>query len=180
MNKKKELRIVFAMTAFTIIMSFSMLAFNACGTGSKSQEEQEETEKVDDDSFYETQPLHSGLYDADYYDIVGKNPRKGKFDGRIYFSLSPKTSAFNVFENGNRTKIDYTIVLQKPFEKNDSGVYCSVDMKDNPVCLTPDSTYSIKFIHFNDTVCIGFNPKPRHTGTAVEILEKINERKNKK
>lgn len=178
MNKKLGLRAPLAFMAFAFLIAFSMTALNSCG-GNAGKSETAQEEKVDDATFNATQPLVSGLYDADYYDITGKNAKRGKFDGRIYFALSPELSAFNVFENGNRTKIDYTIVLDKPFEKNDSGIYCSVDKKNNPVCLTPDSTYTIKFIHFNDTVLIGFNPKPRHTGTAVEIMEKMSERKKK-
>ena len=121
------------------------------------------------------------LYDADYYDIAGPNARKGRFDGRIYFSLSPKTSAINVFENGNRTKIDYLVGLEKPFEKDANGVYSDTDMKGKPVTINTDSTtYFLKFIHFNDTVTIGFSPKARHLGSAIDILEKMTDRKNKK
>ncbi|MCH5225331.1 MAG: hypothetical protein J1D77_04995 [Muribaculaceae bacterium] len=174
---KNSKRLSFGFMVLAAFMAFGLWSLSSCGNSAKN--DSEANEKVDEASFAETQPLQSGLYDADWYDIVGKNARKGKFDGRIYFALSPDLSAFNVFENGNRTKIDYTIVLEKPFEKNDSGIYCSVDKKNNPVCLTPDSTYFVKFIHFNDTVTIGFNPKPRHTGTAVEIMEKISDRKKK-
>lgn len=159
------------------IFTFFCLSLNSCGGASSKTEEEA---KTDDASFYETQPVHSGLYDADYYEILGTNPRKGKFDGRIYFSLSPDLSAINVFENGNRTKIDYTITLPKPFEKNDSGIYVTEDKKDRPVCVIKDSTfYCLKFIYSNDTVSINFNPKARHEASAVEILEKINERNNK-
>lgn len=163
----------------SFMLVLGIMTFNSCG--SKTSGSDKETASVSQEEFNASQPVQSGLYDADYYDIVGKNPRRGKFDGRIYFALqpSPDLSAINVFENGNRTKIDYTIVLQKPFEKNDSGVYVTVDKKDNPVCVVADSVYSLKFIHFNDTVQINFNPKARHTGTAVEILEKINERTRK-
>lgn len=137
--------------------------------------------KLDDESFYATQPVHSGLYDADYYDITGNNPRKGRFDGRIYFSLSPETSAFYVFENGNRTKIDYLVGLQKPFEKGDSGIYYSVDAKDRPVTIATDSSmYVINFQRSGEDMKITFNPKPRHEGSAIDILEKMNAQKNKK
>lgn len=168
----------FLLMAFSIMLSFGMLALNSCGNSNSNKTEGEETVKADE-AFYESQPVESGLYDANYYDIVGPNARRGKFDGRIYFSLSPETSAINVFENGNRTKIDYLVVLPKPFEKNDSGIYVTTDKKDNPVCVVPDSVYTLKFIHFSDTVSIGFSPKPRHTGTAIEILEKINDRRAK-
>lgn len=163
--------------ASSIAAALFIMIFSSCGSSSTKTEEAAVT---DDDAFYATQPLHSGLYDASYYDIKGPNGRKGKFDGRIYFSLSPKTSGINVFENGNRTKIDYLVGLEKPFEKEDS-VYATVDMKGKPVTVNTDSsTYVLSFIHFNDTVSIGFSPKARHLGSAIDILEKMTERKNKK
>ena len=120
----------------------ALLLFVSCG-GSK---EKAAATPVDDDAFYATQPLHSGLYDATSYDIEGTNARKGKFDGRVFFSLSPELSAIYVYENGNRTKIDYKVVLEKPFEKGDSGIYRSVDVMGLPVILAPDSTdYVLKF-----------------------------------
>lgn len=155
-----------------------MFLMSACGGSSSKTAESTAT---DDDAFYATQPIHSGLYDAEYYDITGPNARRGKFDGRIYFALSPKTSGINVFENGNRTKIDYVVGLEKPFEKDGNGEYTTLDMKGKPVCVNTDSaTYVLSFIHFNDTVKIGFSPKARHIGTALDILEKMNERKTKK
>ncbi|MCH5239125.1 MAG: hypothetical protein J1F38_02785 [Muribaculaceae bacterium] len=180
MKRKTGLRAMLAMCSFAVMATFCVMLLNSCGGSNTSKTEENSAEKVDETAFNATQPVESGLYDADYYDIVGKNSRKGRFDGRIYFALSPEMSAFNVFENGNRTKIDYTDILQKPFEKGDSGIYCSIDRKDNPVTLVADSTYVLTFIHNADTVSIGFNPKPRHTATAVEVLEKINERKEKK
>lgn len=161
------------------IFLLAIFALSSCGGSSSSKTQ--ESAAVDDDAFYATQPVHSGLYDADYYDIVGPNARKGRFDGRIYFSLSPKTSGINVFENGNRTKIDYIVGLDKPFEKDANGVYSTTDMKGKPVTVNTDSTtYFLNFIHFNDTVTIGFSPKARHLGSAIDILEKMNERKSKK
>ena len=150
----------------------------SCG-GNKSNETSV-TETISEETFYETQPVVSGLYDAESYDITGTNPRKGKFDGRIYFSLSPEMSAFYVFENGNRTKIDHIVTLKRPFEKNDSGIYVSVDAKELPVTVTPDSIYILEFNKGAENLKIGFNPKPRHTGTAVEILERMSAQKNKK
>ena len=162
---------------FSLLFIGVAFVLNSCG-GSSAKTEAIPT---DDDAFYSTQPLHSGLYDADYYDITGPNARKGKFDGRIYFSLSPKTSGINVFENGNRTKIDYIVGLEKPFEKDGNGLYVSTDMKGKPVSVCTDSSsYVLSFIHFNDTVQIGFSPKARHLGSAIDILEKMNERKSKK
>ena len=154
-----------------------MAGLNSCG-GNTSKSEA--AAKVDDDAFYATQPVHSGLYDADYYNITGTNARKGHFDGRIYFSLSPETNAFYVFENGNRTKIDMLVNLQRPFEKGDSGIYQSVDTKDRPVTISTDSTtYFLTFQRSGEDVKIGFNPKPRHEGTALEILEKMAAQKKK-
>lgn len=162
---------------FVVAIIAVMAGFNSCGnSSSKSAEEG----KVDDDAFYATQPVHSGLYDADYYDITGNNPRKGHFDGRIYFSLSPEKSAFYVFENGNRTKIDYIVNLQRPFEKNDSGVYVSVDTKDRPVTVSTDSAmYILGFQRSGEDMKITFNPKARHEGSALEILERMAAQKNK-
>lgn len=175
MKKISTFKLKSLISGLSMILAFCLLNLSSCGSSnSKASDEENAT---DDEAFYKSQPVESGLYDADYYDIIGKNSRKGKFDGRIYFGLTPKTSAINVFENGNRTKIDYLLVLQKPFEKNDSGVYVSVDMKNNPVCVVPDTVYALKFIHSSDTVQINFNPKPRHTASGLQILEKIRERK---
>ena len=180
MREKSPNKFVYFMAAFSFFLAGCMLTLNSCA-GNKTAKAEEETTEAADEAFYENQPLESGLYDADYYDIVGKNARKGKFDGRIYFGLqpSPNPSAINVFENGNRTKIDYILVLEKPFEKNDSGIFVTTDKKNNPVCVVPDSIYELKFINGSDTVQINFNPKPRHTATGVEVIEKINERRQK-
>lgn len=158
----------------------AMFALNSCGGGNTDKGDAREV-KIDDEAFYATQPVHSGLYDADYYDITGNNPRKGHFDGRIYFTLSPEMSAVYVFENGNRTKINQLVVLEKPFEKGDSGIYMSLDKKNLPVTVNTDSTsYVLSFQTTNDQYQITFNPKARHEGSAVEILEKINSQRNKK
>lgn len=158
----------------TSLFSFfaALLLFVSCG-GSK---EKAAATPVDDDAFYATQPLKSGLYDATSYDIQGTNARKGKFDGRVFFTLSPEQSAIYVYENGNRTKIDYKIVLEKPFEKGDSGVYKAVDMKGLPVTLVPDSAdYILNFEKPGVKVAIGVDKKPRNTWTALETLERMNE-----
>ena len=163
----------------SLILSFFMISFYSCGNASSTKAENDEA-KVDESTFYQTQPVHSGLYDADYYDITGNNPRKGKFDGRIYIALSPETSAFRVFENGNRTKIDQTVVLEKPFEKGDSNIYYSLDMKGNQVTINTDSTtYFLNFKRGNDDYKIGFSPKPRHESSALEILEKMRDQNKK-
>lgn len=165
----------------SLLMVIFMASYTSCGNSSSTQSK--EKQAVDDEAFYATQPVNSGLYEADYYDITGTNPRKGHFDGRIYFSLSPETSAFYVFENGNRTKIDYIVNLQKPFEKGDSGIYRTVDVKDRPVSISSDSAaYYLNFQRSGEDIKISFNPKPRHTGSAVEIMEKMaaQNQKNKK
>ena len=153
----------------------ALLMFVSCG-GSK---EKAAAAPVDDDAFYATQPVHSGLYDATSYDIQGANARKGKFDGRIFISLSADTtsaSAIYVYENGNRTKIDYKVVLKRPFEKGDSGIYRTVDVKGLPVVIAPDSTdLVLKFEKNNANVAIGFNKNPRNTWSALETLERMNE-----
>lgn len=165
---------------FTLAISVFLIAMSACG-GNSSTKSEDQKANVDGADFYATQPVHSGLFDADYYDITGTNARKGRFDGRIYFSLSPETSAFYVFENGNRTKIDYIVSLQKPFEKGDSGIYYSVDKQDRPVTISTDSTmYVLGFQRPGEDLKITFNPKARHEGSALEILEKMAAQKNKK
>lgn len=147
-----------------------------CGCEGKNVADKKSEKRVDDMEFYATQPLQSGLYDADSYDITGVNGKKGKYDGRIYFSLSPELSAFYVFENGNRTKISYAMSMDRPFERNDSGFYTSVDIKGNPVVMTTDSSaYTLHFKKGESDITIGFNPKPRYRASALEILEKMNE-----
>ena len=163
-----------------VIFMFSLLLSLGYACGNTKSAENEQAQGVDDEAFYETQPLHSGLYDASYFDITGTNARKGHFDGRLYFSLSPETSALYVFENGNRTKIDYMVNLQRPFEKGDSGVYATVDTKDRLVKIIPDSAdYKLNFQRSGEDITITFNPKPRHTGSALDILEKMATQKKK-
>lgn len=166
-----------ALISLNAIFSLIFVSLASCGGGTTTSDK---NVSVDDEAFYATQPLHSGLYDADYYDITGNKTQKGRFDGRIYFSLSPETSAFYVFENGNRTKIDYTVTLQKPFEKGDSGIYYSMDTKNRPVTINTDSTaYVLSFQRTGEDLKITFSPKPRHTGSAIDILEKMAAQKNK-
>ena len=179
MKKTYKSNFTFLVKVFGLLLFPSLLMMSSCGSNGSKTEENEA--KVDDEAFYATQPVHSGLYDADYFDITGSNPRKGHFDGRIYFSLSPEMSAAYVFENGNRTKINQLVILEKPFEKGDSGIYQSVNKKNLPVIIDTDSTsYVLSFQTTHDQYKIYFNPKARHEGSAVEILEKINSQKNKK
>ena len=161
-----------------------LLGVASCGNA--KTETAEESKGVDDEAFYETQPLKSGLYDASYFSIkpvkvTKDNPgREGHFDGRVFFALSPEKSALYVFENGNRTKINYLLNLTKPFEKTDSG-YVTTDMKGNNVTVMPDSANCIlSFERGEENVNITFSPTPRYTGTAVEIMEKMADQKNRK
>lgn len=119
------------------------------------------------------QPLESGQYDVTYYNITGAKDRKGSFDGRLLIALSPEQSAFYVYENGNRAKIDYKVVLAKPFEKTDSN-YVTTDSKGKEVTLTPDSTgYLLKFERGESTISVNVDKAPKSTGTPMEILERI-------
>lgn len=156
---------------------------NAAKDTASNSTEATETTAVENDEFYATQPVHSGTYIANSYDITGQNARKGKYDGRIIFTLSPTTtSAFYVYENGNRAKINYKVILKKPFEKGDSGVYKTVDVNDLPVTITPDSTeYYLAFRKNDHDVKIGFDPKPKNSTNAFEALEDMNKelQKNK-
>lgn len=152
------------------------LVMAACG----GQKEQKAEEAVAAEDFAKSQPVESGLYNADYFDITGANPRKGSYDGRILFSISPDQSAVMVYENGNRTKINDLLSLQAPFEKADS-VYTSTDAKGNIVTLRSDSTFmQLSYVAGPDTVCINFDPKPRNVYTPIESLEKIMEQAQKK
>lgn len=144
----------------------------SCGGGAK---EKVAEKPVDDAAFYETQPVVSGQYRADSYDITGPNARKGKFDGRLLVSLSPsEQSGMYVYENGNRAKIDYKIVLKAPFEKGDSGIYKTVDINDLPVTISSDSLgYILAFEKKDSKIKIGFEKEPMSTGTALEMMERI-------
>ena len=156
------------------------VAFMAsCGGGSKEAGKAEKA--VDDEAFYATQPVVSGQYRAFSYDITGgNNPRKGKFDGRLLVSLSPSDPCgMYVYENGNRAKIDYKIVLKAPFEKGDSGVYKTVDTRDLPVTISSDSlgyvlSFEKKGTDATTQIKIGFEKDPMSTGTAIEMMERIS------
>lgn len=147
----------------------------SCGGNNKSEKEAAQ----DTAEFAESQPLESGQYNVVHYDITGNNARKGSFDGRMLIALSPEQSAFYVYENGNRAKIDYLVVLSKPFEKNDTS-YTSTDSKGKPVIMMSDSIgYKLTFEKNDNTVNLEVEKTPRFTGTALDILEKIQEQKNK-
>lgn len=162
----------FAAAAFVAVMA-------SCGGGSKESAKADKA--VDDEAFYATQPVVSGQYRAFSYDITGgTNPRKGKYDGRLIVSLSPsEPSGMYVYENGNRAKIDYKIVLSAPFEKGDSGVYKTVDAHNLPVTISSDSLgYVLQFEKKSgDTqsqIKIGFEKDPMSTGSALEMMEKMS------
>lgn len=155
-----------------LAMAALFLAMVSCGGNKQASEST--VKAVDDDTFYATQPVKSGQYRAVSYDIVGDNTRKGKFDGRVLISLSPEQSGMYVFENGNRAKIDYKLVLKKPFEKGDSGRYTTVDVNDLPVTITTDSLYVLSFEKGKNKISIDFDPTPMNTGSALEIMEKIS------
>ena len=150
-----------------------MALMASCGGGASKEKAAEKA--VDDEAFYATQPVVSGQYRADSYDITGPNERKGKFDGRLLISLSPsEQSGMYVYENGNRAKIDYKIVLKAPFEKGDSGVYKTVDVNDLPVTIFSDSLgYVLSFEKKDSKVKIGFEKDPMSTGSALEMMERI-------
>lgn len=163
------------MKTIRLFAAFACMAmFASCGGGAKDSTRTEKA--VDDAEFYATQPVVSGQYRAVSYDIAGSNARKGKFDGRLLISLSPsEQSGMYVYENGNRAKIDYKIVLKTPFEKGDSDIYKTVDVNDLPVTITPDSLgYILAFEKNNSQVKIGFESEPMTTGSAIEMMERIS------
>lgn len=161
------------MKKLTLLAATAM--FFACSACSGGNKESKEETQVDEVAFISTQPLESGQYRALSYDITGENARKGKFDGRILISLSPDQSGMYVFENGNRAKIDYKLVLKKPFEKGDSGRYATVDVNDLPVVISPDSlNYILSFEKGKHKINIEFEKAPMSTGTALEIMERIS------
>lgn len=173
---------------FFVILASVMLMASCGGNAAKENTSDStaaatETTAVENDEFYATQPVHSGIYIADSYDITGERARKGKYDGRIIFTLSPATtSAFYVYENGNRAKINYKVILKHPFEKGDSGIYRTVDTNDLPVTIATDSTeYYLSFQKNNHSVKIGFDSKPKNSTNAFEALEDMNKelQKNK-
>lgn len=154
-----------------LAMSALLLSMAACGGNDKKAAEAEAAEEND---FYATQPMASGIYDATYFDIKGKDARKGQFDGRVIASISPEQSAIFVYENGNRTKIKHLVMLDEAFAQNDS-VYTAAS-KSQPVTLSTDSAnYVINYIANNDTVNITFNQQPRSTYEPLEALQKIQE-----
>ena len=171
MIKKKKMRI-----GMLISLTFLLFGVFSCGGGSS---ESKEAEPTDDEAFYSTQPMKSGLYDASHYDIKGNNERKGPFDGRVYVCLGPKRAALYVFENGNRTKINFPIDLTGPFEKTDSGVYVTTDKKDRLVKVWSDSTdFCLNFQRSGEDYTIRIAHAPRQIMSASDTFTKIEEKVN--
>lgn len=155
------------------------LAFIMASCGGNASKDKEAEAQAANEAFLAEQPVESGIYDATYFDIKGKDSRKGQFDGRVIYSLSPDQSAVFVYENGNRTKIKNILMLEKGFQKEDS-VYVATDKQGVPVTVGNDSTNMyINYIANNDTITITFNPKARNTYTPLEALAKIKEEAGK-
>ncbi|MDE6697106.1 MAG: hypothetical protein K2K25_09515 [Muribaculaceae bacterium] len=155
------------------------LAFVMASCGGNASKEKEAESEAANEAFYAEQPVESGMYDATYFNIKGQNPRKGQYDGRVIYALSPEQSAVFVYENGNRTKIKNLLMLEKGFQKTDS-VYTATDAKGNPVIVGNDSTNMIiNYIAGSDTISITFNPKAKNTYSPIEALAKIKEEASK-
>ena len=155
------------------------LAFIMASCGGNSSKDKEAETQDANEAFLADQPVESGMYDATYFNIKGKDTRKGQFDGRVIYAISPEQSAVFVYENGNRTKIKHILVLDKPFQKQDS-VYVAMDKTGIPVTVGNDSTnMTIDYITAGDTVTITFNPKARTVYTPMEAMQKITEEAGK-
>ncbi|MDE6577841.1 MAG: hypothetical protein K2K58_06700 [Muribaculaceae bacterium] len=167
--------VAIAMTA----MLSGMVCLNSCGSGGKTEAADSAT-VIDEAAFVEAQPIKSGEYYAVRYDIEGENARKGAFDGRMMATLSPELTVLYVYENGNRTKIDHKVILEKPFEKGDSGNYSSVDSKGLPVIINTDSTvYVLTFEKGKEKYNISFDSKPKSEASAFDMQQRINEQVQK-
>lgn len=152
-----------------------MLVLPSCGGQKETGGEAQEVS-----TFYADQPVESGIYIADRYDITGKNDRKGHFDGRVYFSLAPDQSIIYVCENGNRTKINYTLTLSQPFAPADSGRFVAKDSKGREVLVAPgdSANYTLSFEKNETNIKIDFDKTPKTTAAPLDILEQINKAVN--
>lgn len=158
------------MKKLLLIPVLALAALASCGGGEKKEA------ATDDAAFYATQPLKSGEYAATYYTIA-QPERKGNFDGRMLVALSPEGSGIYVYENGNRAKIDYRIMLDKPFAAADSGRYVSTDNQGGRVVISPDSAgYVLAFERKGSPIEIRFEKKPLSQGTASEMWNRIRSR----
>lgn len=157
----------------TVIIALSvvfMLTATACSSKSENNKEENDVSQKE----MSQQPVENGEYLATHYDITGKNERSGSFDGRLMVSISGDQSVLYVYENGNRTKIDYKVLLEKPFEKGDSGIYKANDTKGRPVMIATDSTVNVLTFEKNESeIRIDFDKTPKSTGSAMEMLERI-------
>ena len=161
------------------ILGLCGLAFIIASCGGNTSKEKEAEAETANEEFAAQQPVESGIYDATYFDIKGKDSRKGPFDGRVIYSLSPEQSAVFVYENGNRTKIKNILMLEKGFQKEDS-VYVATDKLGQPVTVGKDGTNMyVNYITNSDTITITFNPKARNTYSPLEALAKIKEEAGK-
>lgn len=171
--KKVLFKLSFAFIAGLAIAT----ALSSCSGNGKNEKKAE----VSEEDFYATQPCVSGQYEASYFEIKGKNSRKGPFDGRIMMALDPESCGIYVYENGNRVKINYRLVADKPFEKQADGVFLTADKSGNPISVTNDSTSNIlSFVNKGDTVAITYNPVPASTATAAEMWQRISNAINNK
>lgn len=153
-----------------------IFAMSSCG-GNK--QESADSAAVAEETTAVDLPLASGVHDAVYFNIKGKEARKGQFDGRVIYSMNPEQTAILVYENGNRTKIKHVIMLSAPFAESDS-TFTSTDAKGNPVVLGKDSAnFYLNYVAKSDTVTITHNQAPRNTYSDMEALEKISEEANK-
>lgn len=160
-------------------MGIAGLLLTMASCGGNKQNSADST-AVEETAVIAEQPVESGIYDATYFDIKGKNARKGQFDGRVIYSVAPEQTAILVYENGNRTKIKHIIMLSSPLAQTDS-VFTSTDAKGNQVTVGSDSTnFIINYIANSDTVTITHNQKARNAYSALEALEKIHEEAAKK
>lgn len=160
-----------------VLMTVAVMALLVTSCGQKTASS--ENKNGDETTFAEDQPLQSGTYDASYFDISGPDARKGPFDGRILVSLSPDISALYVYEDGNRVKIDYLIMLEKPFEKGDSGIYKALDKEGKPVIIKEDSVPTLTFEKKDSKISIQFDKTPKSTQPAIDVLQRIDELKKK-
>lgn len=152
-----------------------VLALASC-SGSGSRNANDSAAVGNEDSFLASQPVQSGQYQADYYNITGEKPRKGHFDGRIIFVIDKEKSGFFVYENGNRAKIEYRMIFDRPFEKGDSGIYKTTDNSGQPITIRPDSIgYNLAFEKNDNKIEISFQKEPLATYTPYEAWTKISE-----
>lgn len=171
MNFKNK---VMKKTLFILAVGLTFF-MGACGSNAEKEGEHVMTPE----EFEENRPFESGTYQVNYYDITGENERKGHFDGRMLASLDPEVGVLYFFENGNRAKIKYRIILDKPFEKGEDGIYVARDKDGNLVIVSSDSTSHINFKKNDSKIRLDFDIKPINTQPAKDVLDKIYEMADK-